>query len=274
MKTHINLYLILFSLFATVVVFAQDELISSSKEFSAIQDVDAYQIVHDFQNLSASLFLHSSFVQCVVENKYLLKEFTRQRIDMMMHYQGNLFALQLSHFGYQHYGELGVGLGYGKLLGKKFVLALQFFYWYNHATHYSSIHSLTFNFSASYQINQKLRCGFVIVNPARLKYGLVDKEAPPLPLIIRMDINYKLNKNFLTYLQIEKELTTPLKCKIGGHYQFVKRSALAFGIIIPQPEFYLGIRLTWRNFHCEVRSSYHLKLGLSSSLSLFIPFRI
>lgn len=274
MKTHIALFLLIFLFIISVETLSQSTPHSLERGNSLSNGVDAYQSVNDFSNLSSVLFLRSSFVQSVTENRYLMKEFMRERIDVMTNYRGNLFAFQASHFGYQHYGELVLGVGYGKLLGHKFALAMQFFYWFNHASHYASVHSLSFNISASYQINSQIQCGFLVTNPARLRYGLVDKEAPPLPLMFSVDVNYKLNKHFFSFLQLEKGIVSPLKVRLGGYYHFSKPVALGFGFTVPNPELYLGVRLVWTHFQMEIRSLYHCKLGLSSSLSLYIPFML
>lgn len=235
---------------------------------------DLYQLEDNQANFSGTLFLSKSYLRCSANNRFLLKELMTKEIGAIAIYHQNAIQLTLEHFGFREFGELKIGVGYGRLFGKKLAIGMQFQYLFNHAGRYPSVHSITFDISASYKINNRFCMGFSIYNPARLKRGISGKENPYLPLIFRVDFYYEMNKKFFLYSNIEKELCTYFRICCGGSYSIGKNISLLGGFCLPNPELYGGIRLMWKYIHLDARSSFDFKIGFSPSLSLLIPFSL
>jgi len=272
MNTSLTLLAIL--LLITPLLNGQKEKQSSESTLPQHQLHDLYQLEDNQPNFSGTLFLSKSYLRCSANNRFLLKELMTKEISAVAIYHQNAFQLTVEHFGFREYGELQIGMGYGRLFGKKFAIGMQFQYLFNHANRHPSIHSITFDISASYKINNRICMGFSIYNPARLKRGISGKENPYLPLIFRIDFYYEMNKKLFLYSNIEKELFTYFRICCGSSYSIGKNISLLVGFCLPNPELYGGIRLMWKYIHLDICSAFDFKIGFSPSLSLIIPFSL
>lgn len=272
MNTSLTLFAILIIL--TPLLKGQKEHQTTENTLSAYQLQDFYQLEDNQANFSGALFLRKSYLRCSANNRFLLKELMTKGIGTTAIYHQNAIQLTIEHFGFREYGELEIGMGYGRLFGKKFALGMQFQYLFNHANRYPAIHSITFDISASYKINNRILMGFSIYNPARLKRGISGKDNPYLPLIFRIDFYYEMNKKLYLYSNIEKELFTYFRICCGGSYLIGKNIILSVGICLPNPELSAGIRLMWKYIYLDARTSFDFKIGFSPSLSLLIPFSL
>lgn len=235
------------------------DTISSIKGRPVVPLFDYYAYQHSETNLSAVVFATRSFAKCELQNSYLMKELTTATVASSLIYRQNLFSFHLSHFGFSLYGEMDLSLGYARAFGRKVSIATQFHYFWQHAQGQEGIHSLTFDVSLFMKLSAKMGCGFMVYNPAGLKYGIVSEI--PLPIHLRFDFQYDIGKNILLYAAIDKELRKDWYVQLGALYRI---KVLYMGVQLQFPHIVCGLSgcIAWRRFLFGADFQYTHPLGI------------
>jgi hypothetical protein len=235
------------------------DTISSFKEHLVVPLSDYYAYQLSEANLSAAVFATRSFVRCELQNSYLMKEMTTAKAASALIYRQNLFSLRFSHFGFSLFGEMNLLIGYARAFGNRVSIATQFHYLWQHAQGQEGVHSLTFDVSLFMKLSSKMGCGFVVYNPARLKYGMVSEI--PLPIHLRFDFQYDIGRNILLFAAIDKELRRDWYVQLGALY---KIKVLFIGMQVQFPRIVCGISgcIAWQRFLLGADFQYTHPLGL------------
>lgn len=168
-----------------------------------------------------------------------------------IHQQDALLA-SASHYGYSSFGELKVGIGYGRRFGNKVAIALQAVYLLNHAEHYHTRHSFTIDFSAYCQISRTLGLAVDLYNPIRMKYGVTGNEI--IPMVFALHVDYQPSEKLIFTLYGEKTLPGTLDAGLEMYYHPLPNLMVSgtaalthcgIGILIPWKQIIFSIGADW-----------------------------
>jgi hypothetical protein len=248
-------------------LFSQNTSTSILKESYIQQNQNHYFTVLSQQNFAASAFLNYSLLFLSVKNQYILKEMTDEKLSFHYQHQKNVWGSQLSHFGYSKYGTLNLSVGYARAFSKHFAFGMQFYYLWNHAFQYASLHSITFDLSFQVRIRDKEGFGAVVYNPVALKYGILEGEM--IPMRFEVNIFHQFNKKLLFWGNVEKSFPGIFDATVGLNYQV---SHFIFEGGISLQKLLLNIFFSWKKFNIELESTYHYRLGYAPALHLYYLF--
>jgi hypothetical protein len=242
--------------------FPQNDPNCKLKEnFSVIDD---YRLLIGSRNIAANNFLNTSFISVSIQNQLLIKELMNKNSSAQWKYKANAFFVEINHFGYSRYGEMKLSAGYSKRFGSKIAIGLNFHYLLHHAIHYGTENSFTFDLSFQTAISEKLGFGFVVYNPARLKYGITGEEI--IPVVFIYDCYYKIGNKLLFFSEIEKKIPGVFNVGLGMTCHFSQMS-ITSSLSLTSLSFLISTE--WHSFIFGIRTDCHYKTGISPTLNLY-----
>lgn len=200
---------------------------------------------------------HSNF-SFVVGNQFFIREMTTEEFVAKVRHKPHLFLLSCRHEGWSKFGELRSQVGYGLQVTPHLAFALQFIYLLHHARNYSSLHSITFDFSLWAKVNAKSGILLYAYNSAYLHYGIVGKS--PIPVELKTMFYYHIHKDFSLCAQF---------CKmIPGGFDFELSGLLALRSIVFRGAFSLRsisleCSLRWNKFRFAFATYFDYRVGFS-----------
>lgn len=220
-----------------------------------------YSFVKDFSSILP--FINQSFIQCQVENRFLVPEINQKRCLAHLTLKNNSFILQINHLGYSKFGLLESSLGYARKFGRSVSFSLDFHYLFNHVTGYESRHSFTFRTSFWGKLNSKTSFGVSVYNPAYLKYGGLSEEL--IPVKVHLILMYSINDKVVLIPEVTK--TFPGNLNIGvttaisvNNFQFSTSLSLK-GVGI-------GFGFFYKQFLFQIDTKYDYRLGISPTVQV------
>lgn len=226
---------------------------------------DIYLLGLAEHNLSAGVFASHSLLSCEWHNAYFMKEMMTAQLRGLWNYKQNLVAARLSHFGGSAYGDMTLTLGYGRSFARRWSFALQGYYLWQHAQHYPSVHSFTFDLSLYLLLSPKLAAGVLIFNPAQLKYAITGDI--PLPVQLQVDLTYMMSDRLWMSLLFGYELRRRWCVQYGIAYQ-LKMMMLQVEVALPRVNCTTTLFLSWRRLLIGATWQYDLSLGWSPKVKL------
>lgn len=242
----------------------------SSNHFSSQNDpkrenLFLYSYAKDFSSILP--FINQRFLQCQVENRFLVSEINQKTCLVHVPFKNNSFIVQLNHLGYSKFGILESSLGYARKFGRSVSFSLDFHYLLNHVTGYESRHSFTFRTSFWGKLNSTTSLGVSVYNPAHLKYGGLSEEL--IPVKFHIILIYSVNEKVVLIPEVTK--TIPGNLNIGlttaitvNDFQIsnslsLKGIGMGFGFYYKQFLFHLDTKYDYRLGICPtVQLSYLL----------------
>lgn len=221
---------------------------------------------HSEQNLASRAFGNHSSLFATYENQFFLKELMTAEVGLHYHYLKNLFSVQIAHFGYGQYGEMTSSVGYAKLFGTRFAVALQFHYLWEHAYQYPFRHSFAFDFSFYTCPTEKFGLGVSVYNPARLKYGFTEEV---IPTTFTLNAHWTMSSRLLCYVDVEKSFPGYFSFLLGLDYK-IWDFYLSGAVGLQQMQF--SCKLYKKNFCMKMQMDYFYKIGFVPTLSLSYLF--
>ena len=225
-----------------------------------------FSYVKDFSSILP--FINQNFVQCQVENRFLVPEINQKVCLSHVKFKNNSFILRLNHLGYSKFGILESSLGYARKFGRSVSFSLDFHYLFNHVTGYESRHSFTFKTSFWGRINSKTSLGVSVYNPAHLSYSGLSEEL--IPVEFHIILVYTVNEKVVLIPEVTK--TFPGNLNIGittaisvNDFQ-ISNSLSLKGIG-------MGLGFFYKQFLFHLDTKYDYRLGISPTVQLlyFLP---
>ena len=216
----------------------------------ALQDILYTNAMQGFP--AARCMLATSYAHAGFRNDYGLKELMLGNVEYDYIQQQDALLASASHYGYSSFGELKVGIGYGRRFSNKVAIALQAVYLLNHAEHYHTRHSFTIDFSAYCQISRTLGLAVDLYNPIRMKYGVTGNEI--IPMVFALHVDYQPSEKLIFTLYGEKTLPGTLDAGLEMYYHPLPNLMVSgtaalthcgIGILIPWKQIIFSIGADW-----------------------------
>lgn len=205
------------------------------------------------------------------ERRFLLAENSLYALAAAIPTSLGNFGLQVNYSGFRNFTENKIGLAYGRSLGSKLDMGIQFNYYGYRIPAYGSASTINFEAGIIIHFSQKLSGGIHIYNPVAGKLGKSGDEK--LAAAYKLGIGYDASDNFYVSAEIIKEEDKPVNVTGGIQYHFKKQFFVRAGFVSETTSGFGGIGIAWKNLRLDVSANYHPQLGFSPGLLLITNFK-
>ena len=177
------------------------------------------------------------------------------------------FGLNIKYAGAKNFNENQIGLAYGKSLGSKVDIGIQFNYYSYKVPTYINASTVNVEIGAIVHLTDQLNAGIHIYNPVGGKLSNTDEK---LTTAYTIGLGYDASDKFFVSTEVVKEEDHPVNLNVGMQYQFMKQLFARAGISTVSSAAYGGVGVGFNNLRLDVSGSYHPQLGWSPGLLLII----
>lgn len=201
------------------------------------------------------------------EKRFMLTETSVYSAAMAIPSSLGNFGVSVKYLGFKNFNESQFGLAYGRSLGKKVDIGVQFNYYGYRVPAYNSASTVNFEIGALVHLTEKLNAGIHVYNPIGGEFSKTDEK---LTAAYKFGLGYDASDKFFISAEIVKEEDYPVNLNAGLQYRFAQQFFARAGIASATSVSYGGLGLAWNNFRLDVSASYHPQLGVSPGLLLII----
>lgn len=205
------------------------------------------------------------------ERRFLLAELNNYTAAIGIPTTSGNFGLKAVYSGFTDYNETQLGLAYGRSLGQKIDIGVQFNYHGIKVGEYGSGSAISFEIGTLLHLSDKLNAGIQIRNPAGGKFGKEGQEK--LPFVYAAGVGYDASDKFFISVEIEKEEGQPVNINAGFQYKFIPLLSAKAGISSATSTAWLGVGVNMKSFSVNITTSYHPQLGISPGLLFLFNFK-
>ncbi|MEO6231343.1 MAG: hypothetical protein ABJB11_05175 [Ferruginibacter sp.] len=226
--------------------------------------------VFSFLNNQASLAqVKDVAVGVYGEKRFLLNATSMYAAALAIPSKMGNFGVSMKYAGYKSFNENQIGLAYGRSLGSKVDLGIQFNYYGYKVPSYTSANAVDFEIGAIVHLTDQLNAGIHVYNPVGGNFSKTDEK---LTSAYKVGLGYDVSEQFFISAEVVKEEDYPVNLNAGIQYQFVKQFFVRAGVSSATSTGYAGVGLSWNNLRLDISGSYHPQLGLSPGLLLIMNF--
>ena len=231
----------------------------------------AYSINHidpfSFTNNQASLAQFKSVSAGVYgERRFMLDELSLYQLAVVVPTRSGNFGVKAGYYGFSEYNESQIGFAYGRKLGTKVDVGVQFNYNGVQISGYGNASAVNFEIGSILHLTDKLNAGIHLYNPVGGKFGKNADEK--LASVYSFGIGYEASDKFFVSAEIEKEENQNININIGMEYKFLSQLMARAGIATNTSNIYGGVGLFLKTFRVDVVASYHPQLGITPGILL------
>jgi len=216
-----------------------------------------------FQNPAALAGAEKIGFQLLYENRYITKELANKAMNVWFSTKYLNIGASFSHFGYSEYNEMIVGITFARQFGR-FRLGVEVDYYtvfLSQSKRYRG--TVTAQVGTQITVTDNFSLAFNAFNPtfSKVKSELVENR---LPVIFSIGSLYRIKNTVDWLVQLDKEISSPLRWATGFEYAPVKEFIIrigAYGYKNFIPTFGAGIR--FGGFKFDVNADYNSVLGFS-----------
>lgn len=203
------------------------------------------------------------------ERRFLLTETSVYSAALAIPSSLGNFGVSVKYLGFKNFNENQLGLAYGRSLGKKVDIGIQFNYYGYRVPAYNSANTVNFEIGALVHLTDKLNAGVHVYNPVGGRFSKTDEK---LTSVYKMGLGYDASEKFFVSAELVKEEDYPVNMNAGFQYRFAKQFFARAGIASANSVSYAGVGLAWNNLRLDISGSYHPQLGISPGLLLIVNF--
>jgi len=228
------------------------------------------QDVFSFVNNQAALAQYETATAGVYgERRFMLSETSLYTAAVAIPSSLGNFGVSAKYLGFKNFNESQFGLAYGRSLGKKVDIGIQFNYYGYRVPTYESDNTVSIEIGALVHLTDKLNAGLHVYNPVGGKFSKTDEK---LTSAYKFGLGYDVSEKFFVSAELVKEEDFPVNMNAGFQYQFAKQFFARGGISSANSIGYAGLGLAWNNLRLDISGSYHPQLGMSPGLLLIYNF--
>ncbi|MCY7290737.1 MAG: hypothetical protein LH615_00995 [Ferruginibacter sp.] len=205
------------------------------------------------------------------ERRFLLADNSVYAIATAIPTKMGNFGVQVNYAGFQNFNEHKAGLAYGRSLGKKIDIGVQFNYYGYKIPAYSNASTINFEGGAIIHLSEKLNAGIHIYNPVGGNLGKASNEK--IASVYKFGLGYDASENFFVSTEIVKEEDQPINVIGSFQYRFKKQFFARAGFRSDNSTGFAGAGFLFNNIRIDVAASYHPQLGISPGLLLMYNFK-
>lgn len=204
------------------------------------------------------------------ERRFMLDELSLYQFAVGVPTKSGNFGIKAGYFGFSDYNESQIGLAYGRTLGSKIDVGVQFNYNGIRVSSYGNSSAINFEIGTILHLADKLNAGVHAYNPVGGKFGKNQEEK--LASVYTVGLGYEASDKFFVSAEIEKEEDQPVNVNAGFQYKFLPQLMARAGISTNTSNVYAGVGLLLKSFRLDVVAGYHPQLGVTPGLLLIYNF--
>jgi len=208
----------------------------------------------------------SSFADMRLRDDFGMKEMMHAQVNGNWVRGGNCLLTSLAHYGYTHYGDLQLAIGYGRNFGNRFSLCTRLFYSVQHARDYPARHSISTDFAFACRITPTLWVETTVFNPFLMRYGLIGKEV--IPLKFSISCGYLPSRKLLVALTMSKSL--PGAWEINGRILTQAAQPLLLAADCSNHRIALTVSIVHKRFLFNIQTAWHYRIALSPRIGMSV----
>jgi hypothetical protein len=209
------------------------------------------------QAFSAGLF---------TEKRFFLKALNSFNAALVLPTSSGNFAWKGDYSGGPSYNESSAGLAYGRSLGGKVALGVQFNYFSLKTAGYGKAATVGFDAGLLLQLTSQLSAGLQASNPVGVSWG--KNRLEPIPSVFTIGLGYDLSPQVFLGLEAEKTEEQPVSINAGLQYLVTEKLVARTGVRSATALYYLGLGFQLKGFRFDVTASVHPYLGTTPGLLL------
>lgn len=204
------------------------------------------------------------------EKRFLINELGLYDAAVAIPTPSGNFGFDARYYGFSQYNESQFGLAYGRSLGSKVDIGIQFNYYDVRIAGYGNASTVNFEMGTILHLTDHLNAGIHVYNPLGAKLGKDEEEK--LASIYATGFGYEASDKFFMSIEIEKEENKPVNVNAGLQYKFLPQLMARAGISAATSNIYLGIGFGWGSLRLDAMADYHPQLGITPGLMLLYNF--
>jgi hypothetical protein len=198
------------------------------------------------------------------ERRFLLSELNNYTAAIGLPTASGNFGLKAGYSGFSDYNETQLGLAYGRKLGSKIDVGVQFNYNGIQVAGYGNASAISFDIGTILHLTDKLNAGVHVSNPVGGKFGKDQQEK--LASVYAVGFGYEASDKFFISAEIEKEEDQPVNVNAGLQYKFLPQLLTRVGMSSATSAAWLGLGLNIKSFRVDITASYHPQLGITPGI--------
>ncbi|MEP7278728.1 MAG: hypothetical protein ABI813_08815 [Bacteroidota bacterium] len=200
------------------------------------------------------------------ERRFMLRELSNYQAALVWPAAGGGMGIVARYFGGTHFNASQFGLGYGKKLGSKIDIGLQFNYNMIKLPGYGGSAAINAEAGILLHLTDRVHVGIQVYNPVGGKFSGISNEK--LASVYTSGIGYEVSDKFFIGAAISKEENQPVSIHAGMQYVFENRFFARAGIATGAADYFFGLGLQWSNFRLDVATAWHAQLGYTPAIML------
>lgn len=228
--------------------------------------------VFSFTNNQAALAsVESAGVGVYGERRFMLTENSVYALAAAIPTSLGNIGIQMNYAGFKNFNESKIGIAYGRSLGKKVDIGVQFNYYGYRIPAYGNASNINFEIGAILHLTDKLNAGLHIYNPVGGKLGKSGDEK--LAAAYKLGAGYDASESFYVSAEIIKEEDKPVNVTGGVQYRFNNQFFVRAGFVSETASGFGGVGVAWKSLRLDISANYHPQLGFSPGLLLIANFK-
>lgn len=228
----------------------------------ALNDVWAYH-----NNPGMLGFLEESSMGAYYENRFFTREFQYQGIVYAQPLKKGVISFGGQYSGFNLYSTSRAGIGYALALSERLSMGVQINYMnVRQPSFYGTKHGVSGEFGFGVKVTQKWTVGMAINNLTRSNLSKITNER--FETIFRIGALYDVSKRVLVTGELEKDISFPLRLKVGMEYHPADPFYIRVGAAVNTTSFAIGLGYVIKNLKIDVGSNYVQPLGFHTALSI------
>jgi hypothetical protein len=182
------------------------------------------------------------------EKRFLLQELSFYHLALVQPAGDGAAGLQLAYAGNSDFYTSKIGFAYGRNLGEKLALGLQFNYINQHIHGYGNAAQVTVEGGLIVHVSEAFGAGFQVSHAAG---AVLRKHNEKLPAIYTIGISYQPSGPFGITAEVVKTGSFPAALQAGLEYKFAKRLWAKAGITSGTAAFFIAVCFRLKDFSIE-----------------------
>lgn len=199
------------------------------------------------------------------EKRFLLQELSLFHLALAQPAGDGAFGAQLLYSGNADYNLSKLGVAYGRALGEKAEVGIQFNYLNQYIRGYDNASQVTVEGGVLFHVSETFHAGLHFCNPAGV---LLDKTIEKMPAIYTAGFTYQPSPQFGITAELVKTDKIPVAVQTGFEYCFAEKLWAKAGINSGTTAFFVATGFGLKHFNIEAVGSVHPHLGFSPGLML------
>jgi hypothetical protein len=202
------------------------------------------------------------------EKRFLLNELGLYSAAVTVPTSSGNFGFDARYYGFADYNESQVGLAYGRSLGRKADIGVQFNYYNVRIAGYGNASAINFEIGTIFHLTDNLNAGLHVFNPVGGSLGKNGEEK--LASVYSVGAGYDGSGKFFMSIAIEKEEDKPVNVSAGLQYKFLPQLLTRFGVSTGTSSLYFGVGFGFKSMRIDVVTNYYSQLGITPGLLLIV----